>query len=473
MSDNEIMKRYFSFRDDVLNKVSPTFCSAKWLQSSIYLWNGHTHSCHHPVQHKVSLEDIKKNPKALHNSPKKIQARQEMLNGVQTSECNYCWNIENLADDHLSDRTYKSFDEWSKPSIPEVIKDGLGENINPTYLEIGFENSCNLKCSYCSPDVSSRWMEEIQSKGPYTLSQYNMHDLDYLKQIGKFPIHRDDPNPYADAFWEWWPDLYKSLKVFRITGGEPLLSRHVWKVLDYIAENPREDLDFAINTNLCVPQKQIEKLVEFANKTHKKIKSFNIYTSLESTGPQAEYVRFGLNYNTFLQNVNFVLSNTPDEVRVNFMTTINILSTSSFSNFLQDILELRAKYSSNKEEHRFNLNRVPLMFSYLRWPHFLSIKNLPLELKSKFSQEWRNFVKNNLFGVSSKNTMGLFYQEEEDQMARLCDFMLTNEDNLKLNMIDFYLFHQQYDERRNVKFKEVFPELAEFYDECKNAWSSK
>ncbi len=57
------------------------------------------------------------------------------------------------------------------------------------------------------------------------------------------PFKGTDPNPYVDAFWEWWPELYRDLDTFRITGGEPLLSKDTWGVLDYIIEqeNPKND----------------------------------------------------------------------------------------------------------------------------------------------------------------------------------------------------------------------------------------
>lgn len=460
------MQSNFEIRDNLINKISPTFCSAKWLQSTIYLWNGYTHSCHHPSPHKVEVSAVELDPKALHNTPTKMCARKDMLAGIQTKECNYCWNIENLKEDHLSDRTYKTAAAWALPHINEVANSGDGKNINPTYVEIAFENTCNLKCTYCTPDVSSKWMEEIQGHGSYKLSDGELHHLGYLKQVGKFPIHRDDPNPYVDAFWKWWPELYNSLEVFRITGGEPLLSRHTWRVLDYILENPRPDLDFAINTNLCVHPKIIKKLVEYSNKMKGKVKSFEIYTSCEATGAQAEYIRYGLNYKEFMRNVEYILANTPDEIRVNFMVTTNILSVSTFESFLQSIWDLRAKYISAKDEHGRNLNRIPMMVSYLRWPNHLSITNLPHDLKVKYSAIWQKFATDRLF-EKGLHPVACIFHEEVDQIARLCDFMLNTEDNLEKNMKDFYLYHVEYDKRRNVRFNETFPELIPFYNECK------
>ena len=60
-------------------------------------------------------------------------------------------------------------------------------------------------------------------------------------------------NPYVEAFWKWWPDLYKDLRVFRVTGGEPLLTKNTFKVLDYIKENPNPDLEVSMTTNMCPP----------------------------------------------------------------------------------------------------------------------------------------------------------------------------------------------------------------------------
>ena len=45
-------------------------------------------------------------------------------------------------------------------------------------------------------------------------------------------------NPYIEAFWKWFPMIYRDLKVFRMTGGEPLMDSNTFKVFDYVNENP-------------------------------------------------------------------------------------------------------------------------------------------------------------------------------------------------------------------------------------------
>ena len=146
---------YFEFLKDSrknLDEVSPSFCAAKWTQSTILLYSGETHSCHHPSRHKIQLSDIKDNPRGIHNTKHKMLAREEMLQGIQTKECDYCWRVENQNPEHISDRVYKSSYSWSLPHIDKIVESGQGENFDPTYVEVAFDSTCNFKCIYCSCD---------------------------------------------------------------------------------------------------------------------------------------------------------------------------------------------------------------------------------------------------------------------------------------------------------------------------------
>ena len=77
-----------------IDKISSSFCAAKWTQGTIYLQNGTTHSCHHPTVHNIPLTELAENPTALHNTNYKKEQRKLMLEGQRPKECEYCWNIE-------------------------------------------------------------------------------------------------------------------------------------------------------------------------------------------------------------------------------------------------------------------------------------------------------------------------------------------------------------------------------------------
>lgn len=438
---------------------SSTMCLAKWLQSTVYLMNGYTHSCHHPSAHKIPLEELEKDPGALHNTEHKKKQRVIMLKNERPKECGYCWNIEDLPGDHISDRTYKSANtQWAYPHLDKVLDSGDGSNIYPSYLEVAFENTCNLKCMYCTPDISSKWMEEINQHGPYQGTTYNVGDVQWLKQIGKMPIPNKDHNPYVDAFWKWWPDLYQHLDTFRITGGEPLLSKNTWRVFEEIKKNPRKDLTLAINTNLQVPDHIIDRFIAEYNVIAPQIKAFEVYTSCEAAGPQAEYIRYGLNYVSFMRNVRKFLESTTVRDRLNFMVTFNMLSLSTFKTFISDILELRKEFNDKDE-----LNRLPMMISYLRWPQFQDVRCAPLDVKERFYGEILEFVSQHLDNESDQRP-GRFYLEELDQIQRLGSYMMEPlDDNYQATQRkDFQAFFPEYDRRKGLNFSETFPELVPY-----------
>ena len=330
--DNEHWIEVLKEKRIKINDISPSFCSAKWLQTTLMLQNGYNHSCHHPSPHKIPIAEVKENPAALHNSNYKKQQRIKMINGERPRECDYCWRIEDQGKDHFSDRHYKTSDWWAWDKVDLIATSNPTDDVYPTYLEVSFSNACNFACAYCSPEISSTWMKDIEANGEYPV-QFGSHNLDYLKETEKFPYKHSDPNPYVDAFWEWFPEALPHLRVFRITGGEPTMSKDVWKVLDYIYENAQPELSIAINSNLGTDPRLIQRLIDAVNKLEDKVKQIEIYTSCESIGDHAEYVRDGIDYGYWYSNVQRVLSETNSNVAI--MTTINMLSLPLFVNLLK------------------------------------------------------------------------------------------------------------------------------------------
>lgn len=447
--NKKYIEKQLKFVDDVEKRFnSSTFCSAKWLQSTIALYNGYTHSCHHPPAHKIQDSDIDNNPAGIHNTSAKIATRRDLLSNIQTSECSYCWNIENLDSAHLSDRHYKTSNEdWSAPYIDQIYNNPLSSTIIPPYLEIAFDSTCNFKCAYCSPDVSSKWMEEIEQFGSYPTS-HNTHNLDWLRSTKRIPIPNKDFNPYVDAFWKWWPELSKNLKVLRITGGEPLLSKHTWRLLENLLTNPHPSLTLVINTNMDVPDEFINKLIYYKNALTDKLCDFQIYTSCETHGVHAEYSRFGMNYGKFISNIEKYLSSTDKNSKIAIMSTMNALSIQRFDKFLSDVLILRAKFNND-----ITYNRLPISINYLYWPPFLRIQVLPYDILSSIATRLKIFSENNS-ATYNHFRLDVLYLEEIDQIHRLTEFMLKKENDrtLSVDRQDFVSYITEYDRRRKTNY---------------------
>lgn len=453
MDKNKILRA-----KELINGISPSFCLAKWLQTTLYLQNGYNHSCHHPTPHKIPLEEIKDNPKALHNTKFKKEKMKQMLEGVRPPECEYCWKIEDLGKDYISDRYYKSGAQWALKNLGTVLETGV-EDIEPSYLEISFSNVCNFKCVYCSPEISSTWMKEIKKYGEYPTHD-GFNSLEYLEKHDKIPYDPNGKNPYVDAFWEWWPELYPNLNTLRLTGGEPLMSRDVWKIIDYVIENPNPNLTFCINSNLCVQDRLIDSLIEKINLLEGKVKEIQVFSSGEAVGPQSEYIRYGLNYNQWLTNMNKLATFTKGNVIIANMTTVNLLSVPTFDIFIEEILNLREQYNSTVSH-----NKIQFMINYLRYPTFLALPYLDNNTKNIFKHKIEQLINNR---GDNYNGLGKLSFLEIDQLKRLIDYTFTKEPELEKNRKDFVLFVDEADRRRGHNFKKTFPELEDFYNICRN-----
>ena len=447
-----------------LDGVGCGFCLAKWTQVTIHLGTGMTHSCHHPSPHKIPLNELRRNPSALHNTNHKKSRRKEMLEGKRPSECNYCWNVEDNSNS-FSDRVFKSTEPWSLKDFDKIKDSYWRDDFNPRYVEVSFSNTCNFACAYCGPQYSSKWVEEIEKFGGYP-TEHKFNSIDAIKERNQMPYKHNEHNPYVDAFWEWWPDLYPDLHTFRMTGGEPLLSKDVFKVLEYIQDNYEKNpnISLAINSNLGVPDKLIDKFIDIAEDlcNNNKVKELIIFTSVEATGKQAEYSRYGLQYEKFWNNVEKILTKLP-KVTINIMATFNALSVFSYGNLIDKVFDIKRKYANGE---RYWTSAIQLDTAYLRWPTHLSVKILTEEQKQLI---YACAEKALYYGIKefTKDNYG-FSNVEIQKIKRLYDYAIGASDfDTSKYRKDFVRFVDEYDRRRGTKFLETFPQFEEIYVENK------
>lgn len=435
--------------------VSSSFCMAKWHHTTIYLQTGETHSCYHPPPHKIPLEEIAVNPSALHNTKEKKQQRRQMMQGEKPSGCNYCWKIEAMGPDYVSDRHIKTASIYTPQRLVEIKENGFDYDISPEYIEISFSNECNFKCGYCHPKASSRFWNEIKEHGPYATSTDHRQDIDWFKVY-----HREEENPYVDAWWKWWPEVSKTLNILRITGGEPLMHKSTWELFDRLDKDPKPHIQIELNSNLGVKHSLVQRLTETVKRlrSENKIKSFKLYTSIDTWTDRAEYTRTGLDIKLWEQNLDYYLSNTGWPVT--FMITFNIFSVTSFNSLLEKILEWRSKYNNSTNETQWQ--RVRFDTPHLKEPSIYDMNILPKDEFMPYMHKHLEFIKDNV----NDSDRSKFTSLEYEKFKRVVDYMQSThyeEEKLKEARRNFYNWFTEHDRRRGTSLVDTFPELENFW----------
>jgi len=429
------------YRKRVIDIKSPSFCAAKWLNATIWLGSGSTTSCHHPPAHNIPLEELKNDHTAIHNTKHKKLMRKMMIEGNRPSECEYCWKIEDIGKDNISDRVFKTI-IYKDEEIESIYNKSWDYNAELKTLEISFDRVCNLACSYCNASFSTTWAKDIKKNGAY---QNLVSDgAAAFQQDGSWvePYNNDADNPYVQAFWQWWSNgLSESLDELRITGGEPLMSANTWKLLDWF-NNQNSKMRFAINSNLIAKDDIIDKLI----KKTKNIHEFHLYTSCESTGAHAEYIRDGLDYTQWKKNITRILEEGNCH-GVHIMMTINSLCLFTITDFFDEMLELKKQYGKNPT----------VSVNLLRFPSFQSPLALPDHIKDHCRiklEEWYEQHKDS----------HLLHEFEKASIVRLIDYLIVvdaphRRTSNKITLWrDFKSFYSQYDQRRE-KTINVFPQI--------------
>jgi hypothetical protein len=390
--------------------------------------------------------------------------REMMQEGTRPKECEYCWKIEDMGKDAdgnepVSDRTYKTV-IYEDSDLDRIATLDPQFDVNLKTLEIAFDRTCQLACSYCNPAFSSTWVKDIRTNGGYQgiKSDARGHFIDDAPYAE--PFDQGEDNPYVDAFWRWWPELSSELEEIRVTGGEPLMTPSIYKLFDWFKETDdpnKHKMRLAINSNLMAKEPLLNKFIDATQH----IDHFHVYTSCEAYGPQAEYIRDGLEWDIWTSQFERFATEARYE-GVHMMMTINALCLDTITEFWDWSLSMKRKYG----------HHVPgISVNILRFPSFQSPLTLPDNLRKMYHDEiseWLDNVRKK--GETDKNGVELLQPWEQDQISRLIEYLdvvkTPHRNTAEQHLLhhDFKVFYEQYDARRGFDFKETFPRLAEWYD---------
>jgi organic radical activating enzyme len=413
----------------LLEQKSNFFCSAKWTELFLYLNHGLSNSCHHPIPHSIPSE-LLSDPYVLHNTPHKLQMQELMMQGQRPEECHMCWHIEDSDPDVVSDRIIKS-QTW-KDEIPNLKPD---VHYVPKLIEVVFDNYCNLKCSYCDSGQSSNWAAKVL--------QHPLHlETDYRKLYSEVSIKPGSTKKeYFDAWMTWWPEIKDQVKMLRISGGEPLLSKNFWKFLEQM-QLPADCL-LSINSNFSVDTVLIDKFVDHT----RNYKAVSVAVSVDATHKIGEYARQGLDFELLTSNIDrfFTVAN-DTKFKIYLQSTINIFSVWGLVDKLNFHLKLKTKYPQQI---------LDLYSTIVRFPEFQNVLLLPEHITDYLADQINTWAQEH----DSELTV-----QEKSAVNKIATYLKQRPDpfkNISLDLLqaDFKKFLVYYNNSSKHDYKDVFPPM--------------
>lgn len=294
---------------------SDTFCMMPWVHLHAFP-DGRAYPCclsdyWHPVG------DLRKNTMAeVWNQEPMRQMRVNMTNDKSCKECTKCYEQEKHGGFSMRNDSNRNYGHLIK-ELKHTQEDGTHDEFKIRYWDIRFSNLCNFRCRTCGPIFSSNW--------------YN----DHVKLFNKVPdvLGRDmERIEYAggdeDAIEKQMIEHIPYLEQVYFAGGEPLIMKEHYTLLEKLIELGKTDIRIQYNTNFSELHFKDKHVLEY----WKHFKNVSVGASLDGMGPQAELIRKGTDWNQVLDNRARMLEEVPhvDFYVSSTISSINVLHVLKF-----------------------------------------------------------------------------------------------------------------------------------------------
>lgn len=440
-----------------------SLCHLRWGYPNISLTRNELRTCCKTPFQSVNEKDMEEQGIDLFlNNRYQIERRFEMFKGIRHRDCQQCWQLEDQGANSLRGNSPQGFLDYANhhnmfAEFPDKHMNYVTRHVNlnseilrshkPFMLEVSLGNTCDLKCMYCNHVYSSQWATESLKNNRLPIEIYN--------EVSGKPNQK-----FIDLFWEWFNKEAKfSLERIGIIGGEPLITPDFYPFIDRLLESyqdiENDDTTIWIVTNLNTSESYFKKLMNYLPKLNEKFK-LEILISMESTENQAEYIRNGLNWSKFENNVYKLCEATKDNHRVviGFLPSVNVLSIPRYTKFLQWV------YKVVQDTGKY----IMLKQNTVVWPEV----HTPFIL----TPEYAKYITEAIDWIKTVDSTMPDFDDIFGRWPAYTEFLINLRDSLSNNKPDqemqkrFHEWFKDFDGLRALNFEETFPELKDFYNMC-------
>jgi MoaA/NifB/PqqE/SkfB family radical SAM enzyme len=353
------------------------------------------------------------------NAPAFVSVRKSMLQHKRPIECSVCYKLEEKG---IKSNREISNDKWRNEFdvIDNANQDGSVDNFKPSSVDFRLSNTCNFKCRICTGYASSRIQLEEKENNIINVQYNTLSATERNNALTKLLPYLND------------------VKEIYFAGGEPLLIKEHYVILDYLLMHNKQHIALRYNSNLSRLMYKDKNIISY----WKQFSNIELGISIDEMGVSAEYSRSGTVWNTIVDNLTNVSDNCP-HININITSTFSIYSAFNLIKLQRNWIE------NNKVKH------TNMLFQILTTPSYVSVQLLPLTYKKKLT----NYINEHIEFLRTYNSVALIDSWE------LASIYLNAEDN-SFKLCKFFKYNDALDNCRNETFETSYPEYSNLRKYC-------
>jgi len=342
------------------------------------------------------------------NSKTRHEIISSLAQGVEHPNCEACWQEERAGRKSRRLHAVEQFD--------------LPESNSPKLIDLKLGNTCNLACTMCWPEVSSKWLADYY----HVYEDPNIIYSDYKQRWASVQKSYDREN---HQLWNDLKEILPNAAHLDIFGAEPFLLDRLWDILEWnVKSGHSENQTLHINTNATVWNDQYVDIVN-------RYKYLNLDLSIDAYDSLFEYIRYGAEWQSTKENIKKWSNFHSEQNHVDVCICITVSTANIY--YLDDIFE---------ELSSLGLN---CFFNLVHMPAHQSIIALPDTVKQT--------IKDKLV----KNTQS----DYQNQIQGVVDFMMLDDPDQEANWQEWIRSTAALEKRRGNSLRSAAPEFTSMLDQ--------
>ena len=430
-------------------KSSKTFCIFPWVHQHVGTRGDVKPCCVYGYENKQQIGDLKQNSlEEIWNNEDTRNMRLQFLRGEEHKNCALCNNRNTIGDqfyNSYNDRFFKD-NKTIQDVVAATRPDGSLPEHKLYYIDVRFNNLCNLKCRTCGPYYSTSWVGDSRKLYPHQKNRIEDNGFQYA---GKTEAH---------AFEEILPHL-ETAELIYFAGGEPLMQDDHYKILDRLIEIGRTDVSLQYNTNFSnFKLKGYDDVLTY----WKKFTRVDVNASLDGNHAKGEYWRKGTDWPTIVENRKRMMQEC-SHVAFHISFALSWPNAHNLVEFHREWIELGLIRPAN------------ILINPVDTPPYYNLKNLPewkkreIELLYLNQIEWLKKFQDQDPYISNtahryENAIKFMYSDFDRQPNVNETLRMFSKITKKLDQIREEDFFSVYPEHENIKHYLVHNKLDDEFD---------